>query len=123
MARHPPAGPIRSRAPARNPEPEHCRSDVDPLSDQQLTRPGEPLVVEEGAVLAPQVFEEQVLPAPGQPGMPPADGGVRQPKIAAARASKDERALAHREQLAGSRTMLRVEEDLLVPNPGQRSNH
>ena len=108
---------------AGDPEPQHRRADVDPLPDLELARSGEPLVIEEGAVLAPEVLEEQPLAPPGEPGVAPADRGVREAQVAAARAAEDERPLGDGEQLARARTVLGVEEDLLVRHPDDRRDH
>ena len=125
-------GPDRTRTPSRtirprirsgHPQPQHRRPDVNALPDQELTRPREPLVVEEGAVLASEILEEQLLTSTGEARVPPADRRMRQPQVAAARPSEDQRALTDRQQLARSRTMLRIEEDLLRPHPADRCGH
>ena len=110
---------VRPGIGSRDPESQHRWPDVDALPDRELARPGQALVVEEGPVLASQVLEEEPLAAPGEPRVTPADGRVWQPQIAAARATEDQGALAHREQLPRARPVLGVEEDLLAAEDGR----
>ena len=108
-----PRGQPRPRCTAWNPESQHRRPDVDALAQLELARRGHPLVVDEGAVLAAQVLEDQSISAPGETGVAAADRGMREPEIAAARPSEDHRPLADGEELTGARPMLGIEEELL----------
>ena len=126
LGRHrtwPPARAIGPRIRPGHPQPQDRRPDVNALAHLELSRSRQPLVVQERPVLASEILEEQPLAATGEACVPPADRRMRQPQITAARPSENQRAFTDRQQLAGSRPVLGVKEDLPGPDAGHGGGH